>query len=117
MLRGQTTDGRAVEVLKRSRTAVLVRMLEDDRLRYLPHTAIAHVDHTGGADETAAPLHVQVARVVGAAGFMTPEALIETTGRCEADLAPVTDHLVRAGILARERVGGVLGYTPVDDPG
>ena len=117
MRQGRTTDGRSVEIIKRSRAAVLVRMLEDEQLRYLPHAAIARVDEEVDADGPPAPLHVRVARTVATAGFMTPKTLIESTGRCESDIAAVMDHLVRTGVLQRQQVGGVVGYTPVDDPG
>ena len=116
MNQGRTTDGRSVEIIKRSSTAVLVRMLEDDQLQYLPHAAIARVDTEVDADAPPAPLHVRVARTVAAEGFMTPKTLIESTGRCESDIAPVMDHLVRTGVLERRRVGGVVGYVPADDP-
>ncbi|MDR9412268.1 MAG: hypothetical protein RI544_05135 [Haloquadratum sp.] len=112
---GRTTDGQTVEILKRSTSAVLVRVLADDQLRYVPHATIA-TDGETEADAGAAPLHVQVARAVAHAGFLTPQALIETTGRCESDLTAVTDHLVRTGVLQRRRVGGVVGYEPADGP-
>jgi len=117
MLQGNTSDGRPVEILKRSATSTLVRTLDDGEVRYLPNAAIAHVDASEGADPAEVPLSVRVAQTVAQSGFTTPQELIELVGACESDLAPVTAHLVRSGVILRRDVGGVTGYIPAEEPG
>jgi|GEM_PF-2290516 len=117
MLRGNTVDGRPVEILKRSSTAALVRTLDDGELRYLPNSAIGRVRGDEGADLAEGPLSVRVAQAVARSGFTTPQELIELVGTCESDLAPVTAHLVNSGVLERREVGGVTGYMPAEEPG
>ena len=114
MQQGRTSDGRAVQILKRSSTSTLVRTLDDDVLRYLPNGMIFAVDADEGARTPEAPLSVRVARAVAGAGFITPQELMKVVGTCESELAPVAAHLVRTGVLHRREVAGVTGYIPAE---
>lgn len=117
-------EGRRYLLLKRSRSASLVRDAETGEQRYVPNDELVERDGVDPLEAAAAAVPAPVRRLVSAVredrglGLLvvlaceprSARALLEATDLCESDLVGLLSELRAAGLVEEQDVDGERGY-------